>query len=113
MRFLIDECAGKRLANLLEKEGHDVLFAGDAMFSASDEEIIKKCEEDDRILVTDDKDFGELVFRLGRPIKGVILLRIITIPEVRLEAILRLLKNYDVKNKFIVLQENAVRIKKI
>lgn len=113
MRFLIDECAGKRLANLLEKEGYDVLFAGDAMPSASDEEIIKKCEEDDRILVTDDKDFGELVFRLGRPIKGVILLRIITTPEIRLEAILRLLKNYDVKNKFIVLQENAVRIRKI
>lgn len=113
MQFLIDECTGKRLAKLLEKEGHDVLFAGDVMSSVSDEEIIKKCEEDDRILVTDDKDFGELVFRLGRPIKGVILLRIITIPEIRLEAILKLLKNYDVKNKFIVLQENAVRIRKI
>ena len=78
-----------------------------------DEEIIKKCEEDDRILVTDDKDFGELVFRLGKPIKGVILLRIITIPEIRLKTILNLLKNYDVKNKFIVLQENAVRIRRI
>ncbi len=113
MRFLIDECTGKRLANLLEKEGHDVLFAGDVMSSVSDEEIIKKCEEDDRILITDDKDFGELVFRLGRPIKGVILLRIITIPEIRLATILNLLKNYDVKNKYIVLQENAVRIRKI
>ncbi|MFZ3076900.1 MAG: DUF5615 family PIN-like protein [Candidatus Aenigmatarchaeota archaeon] len=113
MRFLIDECTGKRLAKLLEKEGYDVIFAGDIMSSASDEEIIKKCEDDDRILVTDDKDFGEMVFRLGKPIRGVILIRIVAKPETRLEAILKLLKNYDVKNKFIVLQENAVRIRNI
>ena len=40
------------------------------MPSASDEEIIKKCEDENRILITDDKDFGELVFRLGKPTKG-------------------------------------------
>ncbi len=43
MRFLVDECSGKRLATLLKNEGYDVLFAGDVMPSASDEEIIKNC----------------------------------------------------------------------
>ncbi len=113
MRFLVDECSGKRLATLLKNEGYDVLFAGDVMPSASDEEIIKKCEEDYRILITDDKDFGELIFRLRRPIKGVILLRIVTVPERRLKALIKLLKTYDVKNRFIVLEEEAVRIRKI
>ena len=113
MRFLVDECTGKRLAILLKNEGYDVLFVGDIMPSASDEEIIKKSEEEDRILITDDKDFGELVFRIGRPTKGIILLRIVTNPEKRIKALIKLLKTYDVKNKFIVLREDVVRIRKI
>lgn len=42
MRFLIDECTGRKLADLLKKEGHDVIFVGDVMRSASDEDIIRK-----------------------------------------------------------------------
>lgn len=113
MRFLVDECTGKRFATLLENEGYDVLFVGDIMPSASDEEIIRKAEEDNRILITDDKDFGELVFRLGRPTKGIILLRIITVPERRIKALIKLLKTYDVKNRFTVLEEEVIRSRKI
>ena len=113
MRFLVDECTGKKFATLLEKEGHDVLFAGDIMFSASDKEIIKKAEEDDRILITDDKDFGKLVFRLGKPTKGVILLRIGVKPEERLRVLRKLLGRYELKGKFIVLKEDSVRIRTI
>ena len=112
MRFLVDECTGKKLANLVEREGYDVLFVGDIMPAASDEEIIRKSDEDDRILITDDKDFGELVFRLRRPTKGVILLRVGIGPEKRLEVLIKLLTEYDVKEKFIVVKENSVRIRK-
>ena len=113
MRFLVDECMGKRFANLLEKEGYDVLFVGDVMPSASDEEIIRKAEEDDRILITDDKDFGKLVFRLGKPTKGVILLRIGFNPEKRLGALITLLRKYKLKGNFAVLKEDSVRIRAI
>ncbi len=113
MRFLVDECTGKKLTRLLEKEGHDVLFVGDVMPSALDDEIIRKAEEDDRILITDDKDFGELVFRLGEPTNGVILLRISVNPEKRLKALVRLLKNYEIAGKFVVLKEVSVRIRTI
>jgi len=113
MRFLVDECTGKRLAILLKKEGYDVLFVGDIMPSATDEEIIRRCEADNRILITDDKDFGELVFRLGKPAKGVIMLRIVSVPERRLKALVKLLKTHDVKNRFIVLEEDVVRSRKI
>ncbi len=41
MRFLVDESTGKRLATLLEKEGHDVLFVGDIMPSAPDKKFTK------------------------------------------------------------------------
>ena len=75
LKFLIDECTGRRLAILLKNAGYDVVFVGGWKHSASDEEVLRKAEEGDRILITDDKDFGELVFRLGSPSKGVILLR--------------------------------------
>lgn len=82
------------------------------MCSASDEEIIRKCEKDDRILITDDKDFGELVFRSGRPTRGIILLRIVSVPGRRLLAIAKLLETHDIKDRFTVLEETVVRSRK-
>lgn len=113
MRLLVDESSGKRLAELLKKEGHDTLFVGDTIPSATDEEVIKKAKKEKRILVTDDKDFGELVFRLKRPVNGVILLRTVTKPDERLKILVSLIKTYDVKNKFIVVKEGVVRIREI
>lgn len=113
MRFLVDECTGKKLCLLLEEKSHNVLFVGDIMPSASDKEVIKKAEDENRILITDDKDFGEIVFKLGRPTKGVILLRIDPVPEKRIEAITHLLENYRVRGRFIVLEEGAVRSRKV
>ncbi len=113
MRFLVDECTGKRFADALKMKGYDVLFAGDVVQSVSDEKILEFCEREGMILITDDKDFGELVFRLGRPVKGVILLRISSNPERRVQAISRLLKTYDIENKFIVLEEEAIRSRTI
>jgi len=113
MRFLVDECTGKKLAKLLEKESHDVLFVGDVMPSASDDEVIRRAEKENRILITDDRDFGELVFRLGKPTKGVILLRTGVNPEKRLKALVKLLRNYEIAEKFVVLKEDSVRIRRM
>lgn len=115
MRFLVDESTGKRLAKLLENRGHDVVFVGDVAPSASDEEVLEKAEKENRILITDDKDFGELVFRMERPTKGVILLRTSTIfPRKRFEVLQNLFETVDeLKNKFIVLKEDSMRIRNI
>jgi predicted nuclease of predicted toxin-antitoxin system len=111
MRFLVDECAGRKIATLLEQEGHDVLFVGDVMSSASDEAVIRKAEEDDRIILTEDKDFGRLIFRVRKPAKGVVLLRMSFNPEHRLNALRALMRQYDLNGKFIVLKEDSVRIR--
>ena len=60
-----------------------MIFVGDRKPSATDEDVIRKAEEENGILITDDKDFGELVFRLGEPSKGLILLRTSTTDPVR------------------------------
>ncbi|MDI3502250.1 MAG: hypothetical protein PWR09_374, partial [Archaeoglobi archaeon] len=52
LKFLVDECTGRRLAILLKNAGYDVVFVGDWKSSASDEEVLRKAEEEDRILIT-------------------------------------------------------------
>ena len=82
--------------------------------AASDDEVLRKAEEEDRILITDDKDFGELVFRLGKPSKGVLLLRMSTTdPAKRFQLLMKVLRTVDVREKFVVVRDDIVRIRKL
>ena len=70
MNFLVDVCASSRaLRALLAELGHDVLSALERNPRASDEALLALANEENRVLVTEDKDFGELVFvrRLPHP----------------------------------------------
>ena len=71
MKFLLDVCvASSVLRTTLTDLGHDVLFARDGYANASDEALLDLAYREDRVLVTEDKDFGELgelVFSFRRP----------------------------------------------
>jgi predicted nuclease of predicted toxin-antitoxin system len=68
MRFLLDLCVSSRsLSEFLATTGHDVLSAVDVDPCASDEQLLELALRDDRVLVTEDKDFGELMFVQSRP----------------------------------------------
>ena len=70
MRFLLDVCAASRqMQHTLVDQGHDVLSALESNPRATDEELLTLAMDEGRILVTEDKDFGELVFvrRLPHP----------------------------------------------
>ncbi len=63
MRFLLDVCVSSRsLTSFLQTEGHDVVSALSIDPKSTDEELLRIAFQDDRILITEDKDFGELVF---------------------------------------------------
>ncbi len=114
MRLLVDESTGKRLANMLSGAGHDVIFAGDVMPASSDEDVLAKAESEGRILISDDKDFGELIVRLGKPVTGFILLRTAsTNPEIRFGILAKILHEIDVKGKLVVVKEERIRIRKL
>jgi len=76
MKFIVDECTGSRVAKWLRGEGHDVFSVYDEARGLSDDGVIKIAWDEQRILVTNDKDFGEKVFRDRRPHVGVILMRL-------------------------------------
>lgn len=79
----------------------------------TDEAILIQAVAEDRIVITNDKDFGEKVFRDGMPHKGVILLRLDNERSPNKIAILeQLLKNYSdrLEGRFVVVTQSTVRI---
>ncbi len=76
MRWLIDECVDAALAARLREAGHDVVYMSDIAPRATDVEVLKRADDEGRLLLTEDKDFGDLVFRQARTIPGIVLLRI-------------------------------------
>jgi len=76
MRFIVDESSGRAVAESLRALGHDVLAVPEVMLSAHDHDILSRAASEGRILITNDKDFGELVFRNGGEHCGVVLLRL-------------------------------------
>ena len=62
MRFLVDECTGPSIAQWLRRLHHDVFSVYDEARGLDDERIVEKASNENYILITNDKDFGELVF---------------------------------------------------
>ncbi|MFQ6016365.1 MAG: DUF5615 family PIN-like protein [Anaerolineae bacterium] len=114
MKFLADECCDAGLVDALRSDGHEVLYAVETLRGATDDEILTRALAEDRILLTDDKDFGELVYRLRRPAHGIVLLRFdvaeraLKVPRLRY-----LLDNYAdrLSGTFVVLEANKVRFR--
>lgn len=75
MKLLLDECCDASLVANLRAEGHDVLYVAETMPSVVDEDVLRRALAEERILITEDKDFGELVYRLRLPARGIVLLR--------------------------------------
>jgi predicted nuclease of predicted toxin-antitoxin system len=75
MRFLVDESCDVALAQALLEKGHDVLEVRNSRPGADDEWVIGRALSEERILLTEDKDFGRLVYAHGHKAIGVIFLR--------------------------------------
>jgi predicted nuclease of predicted toxin-antitoxin system len=76
MRFLVDECTGPAVAVWLRDNNHEVFSVFEDARGMDDDSIIQKAGEENWILITNDKDFGDKVYRDGRLHKGIILLRL-------------------------------------
>lgn len=76
MRFLADENIPLATVSVLRQQGHDVVWIHTDAPGSSDQEILVRAQAEERIILTFDKDFGELAFRYGLPAKsGIILFR--------------------------------------
>lgn len=115
MRFLIDECTGPAVGSWLRDHNHDVFSVFDEARGMDDDAIITKALHENRILITNDKDFGDKVYRDGRLHKGVILLRLEDErPASKIRILARLLEKYSnrIPDSFLVVTERQVRFAK-
>ena len=65
MKFLVDRCAGRRLADWLRAEGYDVVETRERGTDPGDPVILRWAADDGRVLITIDTDFGRIVFAEG------------------------------------------------
>jgi predicted nuclease of predicted toxin-antitoxin system len=114
MRFLEDECCDTSLIASLRSADHDVRYAVESLQGNSDTQILTKAYSEERILITEDKDFGELVYRLRRPTHGIILLRFdVKDRSMKIPRMQYLLENYAdrLPGAFTVLDSHKIRIR--
>ena len=114
MKFLADECCDTDLVKSLREAGHDVTYVLEFKAGANDDEILLEAYSEGRILLTEDKDFGELVYRLMKPSKGIILMRI-DVKERHMKPIRlnQLIENYQdqIHGHFVVIDTQKFRFR--
>ena len=112
MRFLVDECTGSTVARWLREQGHEVFSVFDEARGASDDAILQKALDEDWILITNDRDFGEKVYRGHYPHHGIVFLRLADKrATIKVETLRRLLDGYAdrLHEQFVVVTEVHVR----
>jgi predicted nuclease of predicted toxin-antitoxin system len=112
MRFLVDECTGPAVVRWLREQEHDVFSVYEQARGVDDDEVLKKAVEENRILITNDKDFGEKVYRERKLHRGVILLRLEDERTTsKIDVLQRLLRDYAgrLADHFVVVTETTVR----
>jgi predicted nuclease of predicted toxin-antitoxin system len=114
MKLCADENVTKGIVEWLRASGHDVLYAAETLPGAPDADWLARAEQEERILLTSDKDFGELVFRDGLNSHGIVLLRLSDVTAA--EALARLQKVWGVveanpTGRFIVVTLHRTRVR--
>lgn len=116
MQMLANENFPRVAVEALQEQGHDVLWARTDMPGASDDQVLQRSQDEGRVLVTFDKDFGELAFRWGLGGScGVILFRLgLRSPEVATQRILDVVASRsDWIGHFAVVEETRIRIRSL
>jgi len=113
MNFLADESCAGPVVRALREAGHHVVAIAEVARGATDEQVLERALNEKRVLITEDRDFGELVYARGRSSAGVILVRFDNRarrakPPTVLEAVAKL--GSRLHDTFTVIEAGRVRI---
>ncbi len=114
MKFLADECCDLGLVEFLRMKGVEVDYVQELQQGVTDINVLNKAKDEKRILLTEDKDFGELVVRFNKPAYGIILLRFTPLEKkIKYQRVLKLIRKYPSKlpGSFIVADKQKFRIR--
>lgn len=114
MRIVADESFDMPIVRALRAAGHDVLSILESHPSADDTTVLTLTNDRSAVLFTCDRDFGELVFRLGRAHHGIVLVRLAGLGEDRKQRlVLDAVAQYgrDMAGAFTVIAPSVVRLR--
>ena len=115
LKFLVDVGVGKKVERWLLNHGYDIKCVRDIDPRMPDREILKIAVYEARMVLTMDKDFGELIYNSGLPHAGVLLLRLEDAGvDEKIEIVEKVLNKYSDKllKKFSVFKDGRLRIRK-
>ncbi|MCB9231943.1 MAG: DUF5615 family PIN-like protein [Bacteroidia bacterium] len=116
MKFIADEGVDASIVFILREHEYDVTYVAEFEAGATDSEVMNFSNQEKRILITRDKDFGELVFRLKKVHSGIILDRMARFDaKTKAKIILEVVIQYsqELLGSYTVIQPGNVRIRKI
>jgi predicted nuclease of predicted toxin-antitoxin system len=114
MNFVADEGVDRPIVESLRQGDHTVWYIAEMSPSISDETVLHLANEQEAVLITSDKDFGELVFRQGQVTNGVVLLRLHGLsPQEKAALFLTVVQEHapELRNAFSVVSPTKIRIR--
>lgn len=114
MRLVADEGIDQQVVVRLRQEGHEVLYVAELDPGIDDEVVLRKAREAGALLITSDKDFGELVYRQAHARAGVLLLRLAGLSQdKKAEIVAGCLRTHgeEMEEAFSVLSAGHLRIR--
>lgn len=115
LKFLVDVGVGEKVEDFLYKSGYDILSVRKLNPRMSDSEVIDIAAKDNRIVITMDKDFGELIYNSGLIHKGILLLRTENCSgDKKVKILSEILINYssELEENFCVFSKDRLRIRR-
>lgn len=114
--LLADESVQFATIEELRKHDFDILSILESFRGVTDPEVLRIANETKRIILTEDKDFGELTFRLRKQNEGIVLVRLATLPAsdrpIFVLDALNKIRN-EIHNSFTVIISTKIRIRKM
>lgn len=114
MNFVADECVAQEIVTRLRADGHDVYSVREQERGIDDPSVLSLAVQMGRVLLTQDHDFGELVYRQNLHHRGVMLVRLPGFaPGTRADRVVAVVRAHaaELPNAFTVVTPSAVRIR--
>jgi predicted nuclease of predicted toxin-antitoxin system len=115
VNFIADESIDRQIVERLRQDGHHVRYVAEMKPGISDDTVLDLANQESALLLTADKDFGELVFRQHRLTQGVVLIRLAGLSPIRKAEIVASAINRhitELPHAFAVISPEVFRIRR-
>ena len=116
MNILADENLDIQMVERLREDGHSVIYVAELEPTKSDDAILDLARQHASLILTHDRDFGELIFRQNRATNGVLLMRIHRLSrDARIDLVSATLQEHGetIENNFAVLTPGTFRVSRV